>query len=960
MVINKNSIYLARIAVSILLTYFVIQFGAKATHIRAGEITARRTSNLTLTFEFTFTGFRDQGSNIEFGDGTFDFGDGVTNERWDYVPAKYPLGNDVEMVEYKIVHTYQAPGSYIISYRERNRNDGIANMDNSVNTAFCVESMIVIDPFFGLNNTPILTVPPIDFAVVGGSFIHNPGAFDPDGDSLSYKFTVPQEDRGVNVYNYRDLNNPEYYDEIPYNQGNEAKNSTPTVTLDPVSGNLVWNAPGDVLNQREGDERFAEYNVAFTIEEWRYIPITNSWEPLGYVTRDMQIIVRESDNKKPTLKLPENICIEAGESVEEIIQGNDPDGDPVKIEAFGGPFEVDGTQANYSPNPAEFKGPPGFTNFTWQTQCGHVRSSPYEVQFKITDQPSEGVQLTNFGTFEITVVGPAPEGLTTNNFVGRSIDLEWDSYSCSNAEKMQVWRRVGSFDIEFDECAVGMPENAGYEMVDEINITGPGNTEITSYTDDNEGKGLAPGATYCYRLVATYPHPSGGVSYVSEEVCDTIILDVPAITNVDVLRTSETNGEIKVIWVPPYQINQTESPPSYKYDILRSEGFSEGDSYELIASQVADTTFIDTGLNTLDNSYHYYLKLYDGNNLYVDSSVTASSVKTILKPGVETIEVNWRADVPWSNTFQDYLYHYIYRDQVLFDDPDSLVLIDSVDVTQKGFSYQDEGDINGQALDEEIEYCYYVTTYGTYGNDLLPQPLINNAQIACAQPNDTIPPCAPPTLVLSEGLSCEEIIAKHPCGSNVYDQELSWEMDMGPLCEDDIVYYNIYYSSTGRESDYYLLGETEEQSFKHQNISSLKGCYRISAVDRSGNESEMTEEVCMDNCPVYILPNVFTPNNDELNDLFVPIGSTTSSDNSQCPRFIKSVDFTVFTRSGNEVYHYNSYENANGILINWNGRNKWGQDLPEGMYYYSADLEYDLLQTNDQKETLKGWIQILR
>ena len=59
--------------------FFVIHLfcfeAVKASHIRAGEVIARRISNLTFEYEFTFIGYRDTETNIEFGGGDFDFGD---------------------------------------------------------------------------------------------------------------------------------------------------------------------------------------------------------------------------------------------------------------------------------------------------------------------------------------------------------------------------------------------------------------------------------------------------------------------------------------------------------------------------------------------------------------------------------------------------------------------------------------------------------------------------------------------------------------------------------------------------------------------------------------------------------------------------------------------------------------------------------------------------------------------
>jgi len=943
----------------LILVFITIAHQSEATHIRAGEITARRIDNITLTFEFTFTGFRDTSSPIHFGSGKFDFGDGNSETGGFRISSNY-IGNNTDQVEWKIVHTYEAPGSYIVSYQEANRNPDVINMDNSVNTPFYVETKLVIDPFFGLNNTPVMTVPPIDLGAVGVTFIHNPGAFDPDGDSLSYKFTTCKQSKNLAVNNYRELINSDFYIDIPYDQGNQARNDNPKLTLDPVAGNLIWDAPGDDLNL--GDR--AEYNVAFVIEEWRYIPSTGEWAKLGYVTRDMQIIIKKTDNQQPELVLPKNVCVEAGKKVQELIQGTDPDGQQVKIEAFGGPFEVSGNKATYSPNPAEFQDQPAFMNFEWDTQCGHVRLRPYDVQFKVTDNPDAGPQLVNFATFEITVVGPPPRGLKTDPQVGRSIKLEWDRYTCTNAEKMQIWRRVGSFDIQVDDCTIGMPPNTGYQKIDEVVLLGPGNTPVTSYVDDNNGKGLAPGAKYCYRLVATYPLPGGGESYVSAEVCDSILLDAPAITNVDIKKTDESSGEIFIRWVPPYQIDQTTYPPAYTYDVFRGVGLSDSKSYNMVASNISDTTYTDVGLNTTDSAYNYFIRLYDANGFLVDSSATASSVRLEPKPLLASIQLNWSADVPWSNTVEQYPIHYVYRDQADQNDAGKLVLIDSVDVTKHGYTYLDRGQFNGVNLDEKIQYCYYVTTNGSYGNSLLPEPLINNSQIACAQPNDTIPPCKPPSLTLLNANDCEAILANAQCGIDSYTQTLNWTVDTNDKCDNDIVHYNIYFSETGNEVDYTIIGTSVTNSFERDGLKSIKGCFKVTAVDRSGNESEFTEEVCTDNCPVYILPNVFTPNNDGYNDVFSPIHGTSKNESylneNDCPRFIEKVNFRVFDTTGNELYVYDSYENQDGIYINWDGKNKFGEDLPAGVYFYLVTLEQNVLNPKDTRKVLKGWVQLLR
>jgi len=70
------------------------------------------------------------------------------------------------------------------------------------------------------------------------------------------------------------------------------------------------------------------------------------------------------------------------------------------------------------------------------------------------------------------------------------------------------------------------------------------------------------------------------------------------------------------------------------------------------------------------------------------------------------------------------------------------------------------------------------------------------------------------------------------------------------------------------------------------------------------------------------VPNVFTPNGDQVNDYFeVTTDGTTV------------YDFTVFTRTGTRIYHSLS------TRIFWDGRSIGGKELPEGIYYYVIEEE---------------------
>jgi len=931
---------LLKVLLPFTLLIFIV-FKAHATHIRAGEIIVRQISG--NTYSITFIGYRDV-DGVLFGNGTLDFGDGTTfgGPNGETIPwERFDPVDGVERWQFTRVHEYSGGSNYLVSYTEDFRNADIQNIAGSVSTSFHVETLIKVDPLIP-NSTPFFTVPPIDQGVVGAVFEHNPGAFDPDGDSLSYSFTIPKQASGLNVNGYLPLNDGSFYDD--FSTGNSANNGEPTLSLDPVTGTLVWDAPGGATIPPMENR---EFNVAFVVQEWR--KINGEYIPLGYVTRDMQIIVWNYENEPPEIEIPEDTCVVAGETVTATIIGTDPDGNPVKLEAFGGPFEVT-PAATFSPNPADFQGPPATLEFEWNTACGLVRVAPYEVQFKATDDPTiPGVPnppgQTAFETWRISVVGPPPEGLEASSISGRRMDLSWNTYSCPNADSIQVWRRVGEFEID-PTCNPGIPANSGYELIQTQSIAD------TTFIDNNNGVGLAPGSKYCYRLVATFPAPLGGLSIASEEACDSLDIDVPVITNVDVVTTDEVDGEIRVNWTPPYEIDAGVFPPTYTYELIRTEGPGPGGNFTSITS-TSDTTFLDSGLNTEDLFYSYQVILIDGTDAVVDTSQQASSVRLIPNSQVGAIRLSWSANVPWSNSVQDFPYHYVYRDNVLEADPTAIQLIDSVDVTVSGLSYFDDGSFNGEELDEEIEYCYFVTTFGSYDNELIPEPLINNSQIICAQPNDTIPPCAPVSVSFDSNFDCESQVS---CGENVQLRNvLNWEFDNEAACDDDILFFRVYISTSEDEETFELLGETSNTEFFHEGLSSLAFCYYVTSVDRSGNESPISGIICNDNCPQYILPNVFTPNDDGANDTFRPL-----RDNDQCPRFVESVQFTILSRTGSELFTYDSTIPENTIFINWNGTTNGGKELPSGVYYYSAEVKFISLNPNEETQVTKGWVQLIR
>ena len=888
-----------------------LAFTLKATHNRAGEITYKWLFG--YTYEIKVTTYTNVGGNnladrcedtVYFGDGTRAIvlrSNSIGPCNGGCSPGCEGIilpGGTIKINEYVTTHSYNGPGNYLISMEDPNRNAGVINIPNSVDQVFYIESYLVI-PTYGtrINNSPILTYRPIDNGCVGKCFLHNPGAYDIDGDSISYELTKCRGRLGIPILNYN----------YPATGGG-------TYNVNATNGDLTWCTP-----QLQG-----EYNLAMLIKEWRKNDDGNYFL-IGYILRDLQVDVGACNNNQPSINAITDTCVEAGSIITKIIKATDPDNDILTMEANGGPFGVASPIATFS-------SPTGLTPiaglFTWQTSCNHIRKTPYQVTIKVKDN-DPSVNLVDFKTFNITIVAPPPLNLTAVA-LGTSVNLKWTKPICrqltgNKIERYCIYRKQNCTPWLHADCEVGVPAYTGYT---EIGCTT--NLNDTTFLDTNNGNGLSQGTYYSYVVIAVYTDLAQ--SYASNQVCVQLKRDIPILVNVDVQTTDINSGSVFIRWLKPNlgsnALDTISIPGPYEFRLVHHDGFtgtfstvySTTSQFFAGFNQLSDTTFVHTGnstsfpfsLNTQTTPHTYKIEFY-ANGQFIGNGQKASSVFLTTIPSDNKLTLNWQRQVPWFNSK-----YYIFRKtpvQTTFTLHDSTTAV----------TYTDTGLVNG------ANYCYKIQSKGSYSDPSIFSPLLNFSQEVCNKPKDTTPPCAPKLQIVSDCITPSLM--------------LQWN-NPNHSCSDDVVKYNIYFAET--ESDNLVLTDSIKQLndtlLVFDNLTSIAGCYAITAVDSFANESAQSVKVCVDNCPEYELPNVVTLNGDGVNDFFKAIKN----------KFIKDIDLKIYNRWGTLVY-----ETTDSKFL-WDGKTiQSKQSCSEGTYFYVCQVN-EIRVVGIVSRNLKGFLQIFQ
>jgi gliding motility-associated-like protein len=99
--------------------------------------------------------------------------------------------------------------------------------------------------------------------------------------------------------------------------------------------------------------------------------------------------------------------------------------------------------------------------------------------------------------------------------------------------------------------------------------------------------------------------------------------------------------------------------------------------------------------------------------------------------------------------------------------------------------------------------------------------------------------------------------------------------------------------------------------------------------------------ICVDSCHFYEIPNVFTPNGDNINDRLV----------AKTSGLVEKVDFKLFNRGGLLLFH------TSNPKIDWDGTYK-GKIVSPGVYFYQCEV-WENRVSRQELIHLSGFVHVI-
>lgn len=358
------------------LTLIITSLQSNASHLMGGQITARNI--LGLTYEVTLTLYRDTLGIPISGVAQIDFIDGVTGAPMSGLslyPVYQPMvsmGNGVEKYAYIDTVTFPYAGSFIAYFSTCCRNASILNLPQPDTRSMFLDAMIWAD---STNSTPEFLNDPITLAQDSVPFSYNPAPFDIDGDSLVWIMDIPMDVNTSSLGSGIPI--------LPYVL-------PPSDTANPFT-----------LNATTGEITFTpivigNFQISVKAVEYR------NGQPIGYIRRDMQLIVVPSPNAPIVVNAVPNvnrlssaspsaqtapIYVNPGQHLSFLFETLNPDNGMIEVNLSGDAFVANTPAQITSNSPYASNGTTSYTSTTvdWYPTQNEVRNQPYSLIFRVAD-----------------------------------------------------------------------------------------------------------------------------------------------------------------------------------------------------------------------------------------------------------------------------------------------------------------------------------------------------------------------------------------------------------------------------------------------------------------------------------------------------------------------------------------------------------------------------------------------
>jgi len=740
----KNNISLKKIL--FVLCFLLTTFVTKATHILAGDILVSKVTtndpkamvyDVKMNIYYDLTRVNDLGGvSAVTQDVAISFGDGsgfiaATN----YTTTSLP--NNVLLISYNYKnHPFPSFGKYKISYTEYNRIDGIINMSNSVNTPLYLESYVVIDPFLLSDELPKLLNPPIDMAYTGQVYKTTPGAFDLDGDSVTFELVPPKKGVDTDVDGYMSPADPSF--------GGKATNGgSPTIKIDPETGIVTWDTPAKV----------GVYNIAILIKEYRNGTL------IGYVIRDMQITVKPGNNKPPILTIPPDACITAGFTYQGNVSAIDPDNHQISLSLVGYDFLTDATLS-----PTNRQNSPATAIFTYKSVCDDIQNRAHYFTFKAQDYPPLNVSTSDYKALRIYVYGPAPENFEVK-YENKAAKLKWKRYNLTCGFKKQsefnarisIYRTVCDSMILKKDCP--LVAKVG-ELIAEVEASD------TTFIDNN----ILAFQKYYYTIQYNTGFSQYGKSYYAPVKSIVSDLEVATLAGLE----SKGNAEIIKFSKPKTPILGIVKTYLYVASNEKNASFIKTDS--IITNGSVDSSFTVKNRD-FRKSYLFKFVMVNDKNEKFESNIF-STLGLSAKASNNTVHLSWSK--PLNVSISGYtIYNAKTNAEVAkIVNNDSIVKYDITNLK------------NCDTL------CYYVKANVNVCSVLGLNPFLMTSNIICETPREGSSPAVKLSILPS---ICDNYSCSSPFPSAPYTNNIHWKVPPVNGC-DVPTGYNVYYQESDIDS----------------------------------------------------------------------------------------------------------------------------------------------------------------